>query len=63
VIDVELGRQARDVLVHSLRYENLFWHEEPEGGHLGMLTTEGLDWIIEPLKSIIECDDDEMDFT
>jgi predicted esterase len=63
VIDVELGRQARDVLVHSLRYKRLVWHEEQEGGHLGMLTTKGLDWIGGCLKSIVEGDDNEMDCT
>lgn len=63
VIDVELGRQARDVLVHSLRYKRLVWHEEQEGGHLGMLTTKGLDWIGGSLKLIIGSDANEMGCT
>ncbi len=61
MIDIELGRQARDVLVDSMEYERVVWHEEQEGGHLGMLTTKGLDWIDGSLKSVIERIGEEMD--
>ncbi|KAL8692934.1 MAG: hypothetical protein Q9218_002136 [Villophora microphyllina] len=43
IIDIELGRQARDAL-GSLGM-SIVWKEEKEGGHLGMLNTSGLDTI------------------
>ncbi len=41
VIDIELGRQARDALQNLGM--NIVWREEQEGGHLGMLNPSGLD--------------------
>ncbi|KAL9603545.1 MAG: hypothetical protein Q9219_001047 [cf. Caloplaca sp. 3 TL-2023] len=45
IVDIELGRQAREVL-QGLGM-NVVWKEVPEGGHLGMLGTEGVDAIVE----------------
>ena len=50
VIDVELGRQACDVL-RDLGM-NVRWMEQEEGGHLGMLKTAGLDTIVEFLRYV-----------
>ena len=55
VIDVELGRQARDTL-QSLGM-NIGWQEEQEGGHLGMLNRPGLDSIATFLKDMLVATD------
>lgn len=51
VIDVELGREARDVLV-GLGIK-IVWREEEEGGHLGMLRREGLDGVVDFLRVVV----------
>lgn len=48
IIDIELGRQARNTL-QSIGME-VIWHEEQEGGHLGMLNSSGLDIIAAFIK-------------
>lgn len=48
IIDIDLGRQAHDTL-ESLGLA-VAWHEESEGGHLGMLRTSGLDAIADFLR-------------
>lgn len=50
VIDVGLGREARDVLV-GLGMK-IVWKEEEEGGHLGMLRREGLDGVVAFLRGV-----------
>lgn len=49
VIDIELGRQARDTLRRLGM--NITWQEQQRGGHLGMLNTPGLDAIALFLKT------------
>ena len=44
MIDIDLGRQARDVLA-SLGVE-VIWKEEKQGGHLGMLESGGLEGLV-----------------
>ena len=56
VIDVELGRQTRDVL-RGLGMKTVVWHEETDGGHLGMLKSAGLDRIVGFLRMIGCCND------
>lgn len=51
VIDVELGRQARDILLE--KGLDVVWCEENTGGHLAMLKTAGLDRIVAFLDQII----------
>ncbi|KAL8639279.1 MAG: hypothetical protein Q9228_003672 [Teloschistes exilis] len=48
MIDIELGHQARDSLL-SIGM-TVIWHEEQEGGHLGMLNSSGLDTIAAFMK-------------
>ena len=51
VIDIELGRQAFEVLDNlGMR---VTWKELPDGGHLGMLKTEGLDSIVTFLDGLV----------
>ena len=51
VIDIELGRQASEVLQNlGMR---VTWKEFPDGGHLGMLKTEGLDSIVTFLDELV----------
>ena len=51
VIDIELGRQACEV-VRSLGMK-VTWTEQKEGGHLGLLKSAGLDSIVEFLKEVM----------
>ena len=46
VIDVELGRQARDTLQKTGMI--VTWHEKAQAGHLGLLE-QGAQWCTEPL--------------
>lgn len=50
IVDVELGRQARDVLEEMGMV--VTWTEHQEGGHLAFLATKGLDDIVEFLQGI-----------
>ena len=54
VVDVELGRQTRDVL-RGMGMETVVWHQETEGGHLGMLKSAGLDRVVDFLRKIGCC--------
>lgn len=51
IIDVQLGRQARDVLL-GLGMKTA-WKEEKEGGHLGMLKTKGLNSVVAFLQGAV----------
>jgi len=51
IIDVRLGREARDVLL-GLGMTTI-WKEEEEGGHLGMLKTKGLDRVVTFLQGAV----------
>lgn len=44
VINVELGRRTRDVLLE--KGLEVLWFEESKGGHLAMLETAGLDSVV-----------------
>ena len=48
VIDVELGRQALETL-QKLGMK-VTWHEKAQGGHLGLLETDGLDAMADFLR-------------
>lgn len=61
VVDVELGRQARDVL-RGVGYRRVVWWEEGEGGHPGMLNTKGLDWVKGCLREVVGGEGEEMDW-
>jgi len=50
VIDIRLGREARDVL-RGLGMI-VTWKEEEHGGHLGMLESKGLDSVVAFLKGV-----------
>lgn len=52
VIDVELGRQMRDVLKD--KGMKIVWWEEKNGGHLGMLKSTGLDSIAAFLRNVMD---------
>jgi len=51
IVDVQLGQQARDVLLGLGM--NTIWEEEKEGGHLGMLKTKGLDSMVAFLQGAV----------
>lgn len=50
VVDISLGRQARNVL-GSLGLE-VEWREVKEGGHLGLLERAGLDLVVDFLGKV-----------
>ncbi len=51
IIDVQLGQQARDVLL-GLGMKPI-WKEEEEGGDLGMLKTGELDGVVAFLQGVV----------
>ena len=51
VIDVELGREMRDLL--KSKGMKVVWEEKKDGGHLGMLKPTALDSVVAFLKNII----------
>ena len=50
VIDLELGRQARDTL--QKMGMKVTWHVKAQGGHLGLLETDGLDTMADFLRQV-----------
>ena len=54
VIEVELGRQTR-VVLRGLGMMKVVWHEDTDGGHLGLLKSAGLDRVVDFLREIGCC--------